>query len=460
MSSSHGSFAEGLPTEQAEVDAIAPVHSFYELQAVRPGATPYHLPFFSQTLEIGSLAPEAFPNGTEWSVRLEGEEVFLADSRGQRRPLVVGQSLELEGVRLTLVDLRRPPLAYLHGVSEAVVGRVWPLLEQQTCVGRKGKRINPIELSDATVSRTHATFLPAPAGSIELLNESSAPTLVNGAPMNSGARIVLSQGDLLTFGSSLFRFRLAVTSNSLDARLDLKTLGTFALELGGEPMPWQVTNPKAQWLLGLLGTRWGEPVSVEWIIGNFWPEASTSRARKNLGYALKQIRETLGLSEEAFDSLVLRTTSSLSLNPKRLGSHDFIEVRGASGGSAGLTSAASLERLCALYQGEFLPGCYDEWAEVERGKLSRDFLNALLRAGEHFRATRELESVKLAAAKIREIDPTEQQATRILMETALEAARPELALEAYRTLEKSLAREELEPDTELLKLRYRAELGL
>jgi DNA-binding SARP family transcriptional activator len=450
---------DGVPTEAAIAEVAKPVHPYFEVQVTRPGHPEYRLPFFANRLILEGEAPLAFPGGTDLALRLEGELVYLEGSQGSDLALVPGESLEIDGSRITLIDIRRPSIAFLHGLSDSLHGKVWPLGEQQTWLGRKGKRINDVELADNAVSRTHATFIPSGLGNFDLLSETSAPTTVNGKEVGLGERITLQHGDILGFGNSLLRFCLGSGATDTQAALSLKTLGTFALEYGGKKIIWEVTNPKTRWLLALLGQAWGEPVSVEWLIGTLWPEATTLRARKSLGKSLIRIREALGVDEDNFENLFLRTTTTLCLNPKRLGFHDYIEIREACESRQPLTSVANLQRLTNLYRGDFVFDCYEDWAELERDRIKRSFLGFLLRAARQFREKDELEGVNLATSKCLDLDPGCQEATKILMEACLDAAQPTRAAGAYLTMKSQLLHDGLEPDTELLRLYYRAELG-
>ncbi len=452
----------GEATEGFVADGVQPAHPYFELQVVAQGQGEFRLPFFHDRIDLDQAATEAFHEGTQWSVVLNGESVELVHpDKDAGIPFGTGDSVELDGARITLLDVRRPPLATLHGISPSVAGRVWQLAEQQSLVGRSGKRINHVELLDSTISRTHATFLPGPFGRVALLAEASGtPTVVNGVEVAVGKNIELSHGDIIGFGKLQFRFWLPIDATSAEAALCLKTLGSFHIELGAEAILWDVSNPKTKWLVGALGIHWDKPCSVEWLLGTFWPDLDSARARKALGYTLGQIKTALGLDDKNFESLILRTTTTLQFNPKRLGSHDHAEVSRLTRKSVPLTSAIALERLVSLYQGGFLSDCYEDWAAEERRSVEADVVKTLLLSAEFFAERHDLVTVKVATEKIQAIDPLSEEAVKVLMEAALEVGRPDIALEAYKKYESLLKKEGMEPHSDLLRLSYRANLGI
>lgn len=452
----------GGATDNVQIDYVEPAHAYLELQIVSPGQQEFRLPFLQQEIDLADQAAPAFSNGTSWVARLHGENVELVHkATAEKRPLIVGDNIQLDGAHLWLLDVRRPPLGTLHGVSAPFTGKVWNLTNQQTWVGRKGKRLNHIELNDSTISRTHATFIPDRHGHIELLAESAgAPTSVNGQPVETGQTERLSHGALIGFGKLMFRLSLASEHSSVGSMLTMNTLGTFQVKLGGDNLGAEIRNEKAQFLLAALAVKWGEPQSVDWLLAQFWPEVTQSRGRKNLSYTLVQLKENLRLEENEECPLFLRTTSSVQLNPDRLDAHDLVEVQRLTQRRQPITSRSALERLNSLYGGRFLPSCYDEWAEIVRQTLEVDFSTTLLRTAEYYLERGELEDLQIAAGKLLELDPQNEEAVRLVMEGALKTAQPEVAVQAYRSLEKSLKVDGLEPDTELVKLYYRANLGI
>ncbi|MCA9794013.1 MAG: FHA domain-containing protein [Candidatus Eremiobacteraeota bacterium] len=437
-------------TQQARAEAVKTVAPHLELQVLSVDRPELRLPFYSHLMPLGEHAPAL----AGWTLVYEQERVHLTHPAHPQSLLQPGQSLELEGVHLTLLDLRQPPLALLSGMD----GRSWQLYQQRYQVGRRGRRLNHIELNEPTVSRQHASLIPGEADFSLLCESGSSATLVNDLSLGPGEQRRLAHGDIIRFGETSFRYINHAEGQGAGTVFGLKTLGTFELQLNGKACAHEGASAKTRWLIGLLGARWGQPVAVEWIIGQFWPDASTSRARKNLGVALKQWRECLGLEEEAFTDFVLRSRTQLRLNPAVCGSHDFCDVKELV--AEGVTSVGALDRLLELYQGGFLPDCYEDWAMVERDSLEHAVVDCLTRAVAYFGELGDLASARRGVTAVAQLAPSQQAGVAHFMEAALAAAAPAEAVSVFRELEARLKADELEPEVELMKLFYRAQGGL
>ena len=452
----------GGATQESAVEYDKLAHGFLELQVLSKEQQEFRLPFIHQEILLAEVAPAAFPNGFAWKAVLQGESVRLLDpDSDESRALAIGSMVELGGARIRLLDARRPPVGTLQGLSPPYVGRVWNLTDQQTWLGRKGKRLNHIEINHPTVSRTHATFLPDNQGTIEMLAESGgAATVVNGQGLQAGEKARLQHGTLICCGEMMFRFAVPVHSEQAESLLKMKTLGTFQVSLGGEQFAGEFRNDKAQHLLAALAVRWGEPCSVDWLLAQFWPDSATARGRKNLGYTLGQIREYFRIKDTDDDDLLLRSPSHVQINPQRLEEHDYTEIKKITETRQALSSRSTLERAIQLYGGPFLPDCYDDWAAVARQSLNRDFTETLMRSAAFFLEQGDFETLRIAVEKLLKLDPLNEKAASLLMEGALTAAKPEVAVSVYEQLKKDLAQDELEPSTEIMKIYYRASLGL
>lgn len=443
-------------TQQANAEGVTTLQPHLELQIVSSDRPELRLPFYAEKMSLQEHAPGLLGESTEWSVEVSDEGVVLTHPSESAIPLQPGQSLKVESAHVTLLDLRKPPVAFLTAMD----GLSWQLFLQRYQVGRRGRRLNHIELNEPTVSRQHASFIPKQSDGFSLLCESgSSSTIVNDKNLEPGEQHHLTHGDMIRFGNLLFRY-INHQEDGKKLLLGLKTLGTFEVQLDGQRVKQEITSAKTRWLVGLLGTRWGKPLAVEWIIGRFWPDASTSRARKNLGVALKQIRECLDLTEEEFTQVVIRTRSQLRFNPACLGSHDFCDLKKLVGQGKALTSEAILERVLTLYQGAFLPDCYEDWALQERESLQREVVDSLSATVEYFGGLKDIATARRALDQIAKLEPSHQGAVEIFMDKALEAATPEEAVAVFEDLKQRLKQDDLEPDISLLKLYYRAQGGM
>lgn len=453
---------DGDPTNNVQAEQVEPAHRYLELQIVQEGTREFRLPFIEAEIVLAEAAPKAFSAGSPWLARLQGDQVALIHQQSDERHLLTpGESLVLQDRRVWLVDTRRAPVGSLEGVDPPFTGRVWHLQNQQTWLGRKGKRLNHVELDHSTISRAHCTFSPTPNGRVMLLSESAgSATTVNGDPLEPGETRRLANGDLLGFGSLKFRFASQGSGIEGESLLTLNTLGTFQVKIGGNNLGPAITNHKSQLLLAMLGTRWGEPFSTEMVLDRFWPDGNLRRSRKNLSFTFSQLRDSMGLAESDFATLILRSPTSLQLSPDRLATHDFIEVQRLTQPRKAMTSLAALERLIALHGGRFLPQCYEEWAEVLRNKLELDVRETLLATARYALQGEDMPLLARAAERLLELDPCDQEAAGLMMEGSLKAAQPQDAVRVYESLTEALQREGLEPDTDVMKLYYRASLGV
>ncbi len=450
----------GGATAETVGDFTALAHSFLELQVLSAEQQEFRLPFIHREIALAQAAPTAFSPDCPWVARLKGEEVSLHNREdGSQRPLTVGTSFEYDASRIWLLDARCPPVGTLLGLSSPYVGRVWNLTSQQTWLGRKGKRLNHIEVNHPTISRTHLTFLPDEQGQVELLAESGT-TVVNGQRVAAKGKLRLQHGALVGCGELLFRFSVPVRSEHAASLLKMKTLGTFSVLYGGRQFASEIKNEKAQFLFAALAVTWGDPRSVDWLLAQFWPEVPVARGRKNLSYTLVQLRENLGIKDSEDDNLFIRSTCTVQLNPERLEDHDFCELNRLTKTKQALTSRSVLERVLLLHGGRFLPACYDDWAEEVRHVLERDFSETLMATARYFLEKNDFSTLCLAAGKLLELDPLHEEAATLRMEGALQASRPELAVATYDNLQRELRSEGLEPSTAAMKLYYRAKLGL
>ena len=451
-------------TVNVEVQNLTLAHNHLELQVVQEGQREFRFPFFEDEIDLEVVAEAAFSQDVPWIARLsEGHVVLEHKLTGDQHHLDVGESHVVENRRIWLVDVRQAPLATLEGISQEITGRFWHLKNHQTWLGRRGKRLNHIELDHPTVSRTHATFSPHLSGRVNLLSESGAsPTTVNGEPLAAGTSRTLANGDLLAFGKVLFRFSGQTEEGAMDeANLFVRTLSPFristARDTGQEVV---IKNEKARWLFSLLASRWGEVYPVERLIEQFWPNVQATRGRKNLSYTLLQLKQAFKTVNIPLESILTRTPSELRLKPERLGHHDFVEVSQLCAKRKAITSKSALERLASLYQECFLQNSYESWATELRSNLEQNLLATLRETIRYFEERQDHEAISLAAQSIKKLEPLNDEVAIALMKSAITRAKPEEAIIIFEEFEKELKKEGFEPPIEAVKQYHRAKIGI
>lgn len=435
-----------LPVEVNEQEAP---YAYLELVVIVADGLEQRIPFTRSELAYG-----------DWKARVQegGQVTIEAPSlryRGETctscRP-GVGEKVLVGDAQIWLQDTRQPPSATLDGHNAH-----YELQPQQYLIGRKGTRHNNLELNDRTVSRSHAVLAPGAQDEWILLHESpTGVTTVNGVRLEAGHSQVLKNGDLLRFGELQFRFRQSGGARS-GGSLRVKSLGRFEVGFGSETYVesgWKVE--KAKWLFARLAVEWGRPLSVDLVLGMLWPELPSLRGRKNLSQCISWLEELFGT-----DTWLVRTPAVLQLNPEALGEHDYVLVKSLSKSLLGSEafSTGSAERVLELYGGDFLPGCYDDWALLIRDEVRDQVRAVALRLAEHCFGARDWDRCQSAAQHAIRLDSCCQEAYLLGMRAAIEAGQP---AEAARLFEqcKTRLRQELgvEPSTELMKYYYMVRL--
>jgi WD40 repeat protein/DNA-binding SARP family transcriptional activator len=146
--------------------------------------------------------------------------------------------------------------------------------------------------------------------------------------------------------------------------LEVRVLGQFELRLDREAL--LLPSRPAQSLLAYLVLSAGTAHRREKLAGLLWPDADDDNARKSLRHALWRIRKLIE-SDRVTAPYLLSDELAVSFNA----------------GADYLLDAAVLvrdgdslhEQLAAVwaYQGELLPGFYDDWVTLERERLESLF---------------------------------------------------------------------------------------
>ena len=139
-------------------------------------------------------------------------------------------------------------------------------------------------------------------------------------------------------------------------------LGGFAAEVDGAPVPdsaWRLR--KAKELVKLLALADGHHLHREQAMDALWPDRDLAAAANNLNQAVHAARRALGAEAIELQDGLLRLDADLDVEAFERAANDARRDR----------TAAACERALALYGGELLPeNRYDDWAELERGRLA------------------------------------------------------------------------------------------
>ncbi len=214
-------------------------------------------------------------------------------------------------------------------------------------------------------------------------------------------------------------------------------------------------------LLAYLLLNRRTPRSREQIAGLFWPEVDGDKARHCLNTTLWRLRGALRPLEA--DHPYLRVDAqSIGFNPAssfRLDVDDFeahCALAEKLGPEAVEQQAALYQQAVALYCGDLLTDCYDDWCLVERERLQLLYLRVLGRLLTYHARCREYDAAIDCAQRILARDPLREKVHRALIRLYLDAKEPAAALRQYRACEEAVRRElgaDVTPETRALLTR-------
>ena len=213
--------------------------------------------------------------------------------------------------------------------------------------------------------------------------------------------------------------------------LRLYTFGGLRIELDEKLL--RLPTPKARDLLAYLILHHDRPLSRDLLAGAFWPDRPDPRARRALSQALWQVRSVLG---PAADRLAAeRDTVTLLLHPG-----DWLDVAVFEEASHA-TSISALRQAVTFYRADFLEGCYDDWALLERERLRELYLGTLERLIALHKQQGEYEEALTNAQRLAAADHLRESVHQELMRLYHLLGRDRAALEQYETLRQVLADE-------------------
>lgn len=253
--------------------------------------------------------------------------------------------------------------------------------------------------------------------------------------------------------------------------LEIALLGPPHITQDACPLAAPLWN-KTLALLAYLAIESDRPHRREALAGLLWAEEPEAAARHSLRQALNQLRQALQEDEAAL-AITARTVHwcgqpgvsvdvdrfQALLSACRAHPHRHAENCPA--------CAARLEQAAALYRGDLLAGfslrdspAFDEWAAVQRERLSREALGALYGLAQYAGRHADYERMERAARRQVEIDPFREKAHRQLLAALAWSGQTSTALSHYAALEQ-LLRAELDapPEDETTTLVERIRSG-
>ncbi len=239
--------------------------------------------------------------------------------------------------------------------------------------------------------------------------------------------------------------------------LEIRLLAGVRISRGGVPIP--LPTPQRIGLLAYLLT-FGDRLHARHVLaGLFWGEKSDKSARHNLSDALYHLR--LQLEPNGTDpsrSIFAGDVTNVGLHPHAevwIDVQEFLRLSGPN---------ATLEQLVAavqLYEGDFLPGFYEDWVLLEREHLATRYRETLARLLTYYQTSGALEQALEMARRLVASDPLQEDANRVLMRLYYRAGRRDRALALYQALRARLLEElEIEPEPSTTELFQTIQAGV
>ncbi len=144
--------------------------------------------------------------------------------------------------------------------------------------------------------------------------------------------------------------------------LKARFLGKFDIRIDGVSI--ELTARKAQSLFAYLLMNLGTQHRREKVAGILWPDSDEASARSKLRYALWQLRKAIG------DQYFLSDKISLAFNPE---ADYWLDSADLENKPAERLTTEELGQVVALYEGEFLPGFYEDWVFLARDRFQASF---------------------------------------------------------------------------------------
>jgi len=146
--------------------------------------------------------------------------------------------------------------------------------------------------------------------------------------------------------------------------LEIRLFGQFDLRRDGAPI--EIPSRPAQSLLAYLVLNTGIAHRREKLAGLLWPDSTEANARSYLRKALWQTRKSLAAEAPGGEEYLLADDISITFNPN---AEYWLDADALRGGSTEARSIEEQIEAVSAYQGELLPGFYEEWVTLERERL-------------------------------------------------------------------------------------------
>jgi DNA-binding SARP family transcriptional activator len=234
-----------------------------------------------------------------------------------------------------------------------------------------------------------------------------------------------------------------------EVQLRVELFGRLSVTCAGAPLT-TLRKARLQALFAYLVLNRSTSLLRSHLAYQFWPDTREAQARTNLRNLVHLLRQAW----PDFDRFIQTDAQTLQWRETASFTLDVLEFEQwlASTPGSGPTSE-QLDAAVALYHGDLLPSCYDEWIAPERARLRRAYLAALEALASLAEGAREYAQALDHARRLVQDEPLHAAANRQLIRLLTLLDERPAALTAYQAYARLLHSElGLLPDPEIQAL--------
>ncbi|MBD2033475.1 hypothetical protein H6F76_00135 [Leptolyngbya sp. FACHB-321] len=157
--------------------------------------------------------------------------------------------------------------------------------------------------------------------------------------------------------------------------LQIRLFGELSLTYGDRPVAG-ITTARSQALLAYLVLHRHAPQTRQRLAFQLWMDSTDTQSRTNLRKELTYLRRDLPQADQ-FLLVESKTLQWSPTAPFTLDVMEFEEALKAAEVADAQMAQSLLKQAIALYKGELLPSCEDEWILPERERLQQRYTHAL-----------------------------------------------------------------------------------
>ena len=222
----------------------------------------------------------------------------------------------------------------------------------------------------------------------------------------------------------------------MGAQCRIQLLGELRVRQGDQEITHFRTQKTAA-LLAYLAYFLSRSHPREVLIELLWPEGNVDTGRHNLSVALSSLRQQLEPPGVPDGSVLIAERFSVRLDPAAV-TTDVNEFEAALRSASAAPSAEErlewLGRSVELYQGDLLPGYYDDWIPPEQHRLRTLLLQALEQLAQELEQAAQFDRALSYAVRAVNADPLREEAHRTVMRLYAAMGEPSAALRHYDEL--------------------------